>query len=189
MGGQSWAERKGQHRRPVHTVRIPMRADLPDEIARLELEVRRAKVVDARENRDPVALQIARQIQDLEVELAASEEAFTFQALARGAARELIAEHPATEDQQKNAAAEGRRLQWNPDTYPPALIAASCISPAGFTLEDATEIWDEWSDGQVAQLWSACLSVNAGTVDVGPKSQIASDILTGSAPNLTTARR
>lgn len=188
MGEQSWAARKGQHRRPLHTVRIPMRADLPDQIGRLELEARREKAVDDRENREPVAPGIARQIQDLEAELAASEEAFTFEALSRGTARELVAEHPATEDQQKEAAAEGRRLQWNPDTYPPALIAASCITPR-LTVEDAVEIWDGWSDGQVAQLWSGCLSVNAGTVDVGPKSQIASDILTGSAPSSTTARR
>lgn len=183
MGADTWDKVAGEHRHVEHSVRIPMRADLPDQIAQLEAAAKRAAEVDKWENRLPVALQLAERIQELEQELADSEVLFTFRALGRGEGRALVAEHPPTEEQQEQAALEGRRLAWNPDTYPPALIAASCIAPAGITLEHATEVWQEWSEGQVAQLWQACLAVNAGSVDVGPKSEIASAILTGSKPS------
>ena len=75
-----------------------------------------------------------------------------------------LAEHRPTEaHQEKHRAAckrEGlkfKALEFNPETFPPALIAACCLHPE-LTLEQATEIWEQWGDGEAAtvfdQAWS-----------------------------------
>lgn len=158
-----------------------MRADLLAQIASLEAWAAREQEIDKHENRDPVAPGIAAEIQKLEHDLADSEVEFTFQALGRRDYAKLLADHPPTDKQKADAEAEKHRASYNDDTFPPALMAAACVSPEGSTLADMTDLWENWSEGQVIRLWSTCLSVNMGSADVGPKSQIASAILSGSA--------
>lgn len=158
-----------------------MRADLLEQIQGLEQRASREKVIDARENRDAVAPGLAEQIQLLEDELAASEVTFTFRALGRRAYAKLLAEHPPTDEQKADAEENNLRVSYNNDTFPPALLAAACITPEHTTVEDMTDVWENWSEGQVAPLWAACLTANMAGADVGPKSLIASEILGGSA--------
>lgn len=158
-----------------------MRADLLDEIASLEAHASRAREVDKRENRDPVAPALAERIRQLEDELADSEVTFRFQGLGRRAYAKLVAEHPPTDAQKGDAEAANARAVYNNDSFPPALLAAACVEPEGTTLEDMTDVWENWSEGQVAPMWSACLTANMAAADVGPKSLIASAILDGSA--------
>ena len=172
---------RAAHKAVQRTVRIPMRADLVDEISVLEQQARRERDLDERENRDPVAPRLAERIRELDDELAASEVAFTFRGIGRRAYQGLIAAHPPTDEQQATARDGGLVLSYNPDTFPPALLAAACISPQGATLADMTDIWETWSEGQASQLWTAVLTANMGSADVGPKSLIASEILAGSA--------
>jgi len=160
-----------------------MRADLLDRISTLEEEAAREAAVDKSENRDPVAPGIARQIQALEQELADSEVEFTFQALGRRAYAALVTGNPPTEAQKTQAEAQGVPLTYNSDTFPPLLLTASCVAPEGTTLEDMTDLWDNWSDGQLGPMWRACLTANMGSADVGPKSLIASAILGVSGPS------
>lgn len=47
-------------------------------------------------------------------------------------------------------------LSWNPDTFPPALIAQSLVEPE-MTLEQATELWEEWSDAEAGTIFDLCL--------------------------------
>lgn len=176
------------HRPVRHTVRIPMRADLVDEIKDLERQAKREKAIDERENRDPVAPGIAERIQELEDELAESEVAFTFQSIGQRATAKLLGDNPPTDQQKADAEDNGVVLAFNTDTYPPQLLAATCISHSS-TVEDWSDIWETWSTGQVSQLWAACLATNQGSADAGPKSLIASEILAASGKNSTTARR
>lgn len=52
-------------------------------------------------------------------------------------------------------------LTHNPETYPPALIAACCISPV-MTVEDATSLWnsEKWTQEDCAELFLAAQLVN-----------------------------
>lgn len=46
-------------------------------------------------------------------------------------------------------------LSFNPDTFPPALIAACMVEPE-FTEGEAQHLWDEWSQAQAAQIFDLC---------------------------------
>lgn len=185
----SWDDVRAQHRHRQQTVRVPMRADLLDEIETLEAQAEREREVDKRENRDPVAPQIATRIQELEAELADSEVVFTFQAIGKRALNKMVADHPPTDEQKADAEQTGMVAVRNEETFQPALLQASCIAPEGSTAEDWADICENWSLGQFTPLWQACLLATFGGADVGPKSLIASEILHGSAKNSTTAPR
>lgn len=72
----------------------------------------------------------------------------TIRALPRRAYRELLDAHPPT-------AEDGADADWNGETFPPALIAASCLHPE-LGLEEATELWDEWEPSEAGRLFQAC---------------------------------
>jgi hypothetical protein len=94
-----------------------------------------------------------------------------FKNISRKRYDELITEHPPTEAQRAAAKAEGNEgLNWNPDTYPEALISECCIEPQ---MDPETLVaWlkgDEWNSSEVLELFSACISVNQSrrVVDLG----------------------
>lgn len=105
---------------------------------------------------------------------------FVFQAIGREAFETLRAEHAPTKAQRdeyrKQALAAGipphqaGELAHNPDTFPPALIAASCIDPV-MTVDKAVELWnsDRFSTADLADLFSAAQLVNqvSRRVDLG----------------------
>lgn len=47
-------------------------------------------------------------------------------------------------------------LSWNPDAFPPALMAQCMVTPE-LDYEDGVRIWEEWSDAQAAVLFDLCL--------------------------------
>lgn len=72
-------------------------------------------------------------------------------------------EHRPTRDHQEEWRAKCERegipyapLSWNPDTFPPALMAQCMVTPE-LDYEDAVRIWEEWSDAQAAVLFDLCL--------------------------------
>lgn len=79
---------------------------------------------------------------------------------------ELRADHPATADQRakaRQAQLDAKvprhqlvELPHNPDTFPPALIAASCIDPA-MTVDEAQELWQSkvMAQDDLARLFTA----------------------------------
>lgn len=105
---------------------------------------------------------------------------FVFQAIGRPRFEALIREHPPTQQQADRHAellkANGRpweMLGYNPDTFPPALIAAACrapkLSPSEAHLiwygqdgsdDDGTEEIPPWSDGECGALFDAALAAN-----------------------------
>lgn len=78
------------------------------------------------------------------------------QAIGRKAYDALIAQHPGEAGE-----------TYNPDTFAPALIAACCIEP-DLSDEDARFLFDEWSAGEVAEVFAAAVAVNTRTARRGP---------------------
>lgn len=179
----SWAQLKARHVNTRVSVRIAMAADLVDEVDQLEVELERAKQVDKWSNDMDTAPAIAERIQALEAEIRATEVTFTFEALSRVAHHKLVALHPPTAEQLKLVADEPElTVPWNPDTFPPAMMAASCVAPAELAgnVTEWADIHDNWSTGPVMKLWKACNTANAGVVEA-PKSAAASAVLGRSA--------
>jgi hypothetical protein len=81
---------------------------------------------------------------------------FLFRALKRTEYRALLDDHPASE--------EG--ADWNTDTFAPALIAASAVDPV-ITIEQATQMWDEWEAGEMGRMFLACWQLNEQLAGVG----------------------
>lgn len=91
-------------------------------------------------------------------------------ALPRKEYRLLLEAHPG---------ADGKSFDY--DTFPPALIAASVVEPE-FTLEQATELWEEWEDGDASRLFLACFDLNEVGLGVGFTTP-GSDSTVGSGKN------
>jgi hypothetical protein len=166
--------------RPTATVRMLLRQDLARQHADLETELEQAIVGDRNENRTPVAPTIAAQIVDLERQMDEAKVAFTFRAMGRRDWVELVAAHPPTKAQLTAVAAmsldplKRPGLDFNPDTFPVAAVAKSCINPA-MSLDDAKKLERAITDSQWAQLWDAAIRVNVGSTD--PKASRAAGLI------------
>jgi hypothetical protein len=77
---------------------------------------------------------------------------FVFRGIGRKAFDDLAAANPSDDS----------GLNWDPETFAPALVAASCEQPK-MSEQDVREIWDdpEWSYQECDQLFAGALSVNA----------------------------
>lgn len=86
---------------------------------------------------------------------------FTLRAIGSKTYDVLVGMHPPTADQKKEGAA------YNPDTFGPALISACSVSPS-LTVNEAKELWEseEWSRGEVMELFVAAVEVNSKGLDV-----------------------
>jgi hypothetical protein len=115
---------------------------------------------------------------------------FRFEAIGRLAYDALVAAHPFTDEAQAKwlaqleadgvPPAEQRPLRWNRDTFGPALLSASCVSPR-MTFEHATALWtsERFTESELARLWGACMVVNESGDGVRPKG--GSLLILGSA--------
>lgn len=154
-----------QHRR-TSTVRILLRQDLVADKTALEEEL---AVQAADPSIASAAQATALRIRDLETEIDDSKVEFRFAAIGHRAWADLLADHPPTKTQR----AQFPRLDFNPETFPRAAIAASATSPA-MTVAQVAELEQALNDSQFNVLWSACLDANTG-VDA-PKSVAAGAI-------------
>lgn len=153
-----WAEVAGMFRPQREFVSLCARADLPAEIDRLVERWQEAQ----RAGREDEVQALSGQLLKLHAEAAASRVRFTFQALGRAAYEELRRAHPATRPQLRLVP----DLAYNPDTFAPALFAATCVEPTGMSMQDWTRICVGWTDGQVMALFRACQAVHLGVVTV-----------------------
>ena len=81
----------------------------------------------------------------------AHSEVLTFQALERGHLEALVAQHPATEED------EERGTEFHHDTFAPALIAAASVD--GMPLEYAAQALKSWSLQDSNDLWTTAWGV------------------------------
>lgn len=107
----------------------------------------------------------------LEAAKKALEEATVYlklRSIGRRAFEELWNEHPPTDEQvaeYQKEHGENERPPYNPDTFAPALMAAVITEP-DLTLEEATEIYEEWNSQDVTAIFTACMDVcNRSQID------------------------
>ena len=84
----------------------------------------------------------------------------TFQSIGRKRYDGLVDAHPPTEQNREEAKQRDEDPPaWNPETFMPALVRASCAEPE-LSEEDVQSIFDEWNQGELLELWQAALYVN-----------------------------
>jgi hypothetical protein len=115
---------------------------------------------------DERAPAIAEQIAELEEEMARYERSFKFRSIGYQPWQDLLAKHPPTK-QQKAADA---RVDHNPETFPIAAMAASCVEPT-LTVDQAQRLVALLTTSQFTHLWTKCLDANVGGLNV-PKSRV-----------------
>lgn len=174
------AQAENVDNRRTATVRLLLRQDLARQHADLEAELLEAKTADDLENRTPQAPVLAERIVALEAEMEAAKVKFTFRAIGRRDWVNLISAHPPTKTQLKAVAdatldpLKRVALDFNPDTFPRAAIAASSADPV-MTVEDVGRLENSISDSQWSQLWGKAIEVNVGSSD--PKASRAAGLI------------
>lgn len=142
----------------IRSIDICLDSDLAAEIQALEREIDQAKRKRGKSLADGTA-RLEVQLDELYERAAAESVTFTFQDIGRKAFDELVMAHPATKDQKERVAELGGGiLEYNIDTFPPALLAATAIDPE-MTVEDAQQIFDVWGSGDAEILFTQALLV------------------------------
>jgi hypothetical protein len=100
-------------------------------------------------------------VQELEISLGEKTVVVSLVAISADEYDEMLAEHPPTKAQKE----EGNT--YNPETFPPALIAAVMAEPK-ITLEQAQTIWKgkTWSRGELRDLFMNCVNLCNRGLDV-----------------------
>jgi hypothetical protein len=158
-------------RPPERTAFLCLREDLRAVHDQLQLELAKA-------SRDAVTSlgggaagqDLAQRIRAIEADMDAAKVPFRFRALTPDAWSKLEDAHPAREGHDER--------QFNLDTFPPALIAASCVDPV-MTEADVKQLFEKISSGQMGVLFDAAFLVNTGRAEV-PFSALASAMTSGS---------
>ena len=165
------------------TKQVPIQTD--GEVANEILTLRRlhsaARDADRLSNDTDKAPSIQEKIDTL---VAASQDSivvFTFKSIGRENYDDLILEHPPTKKQKEEGS------DFNTDTFPPILVAASCVEPE-MTVEEANQMFasDSWNGAELRDLFFGALGVNTETGDI-PLSRSGSDGTLSSLLSLVSA--
>lgn len=167
---------------PIAKCSVPMAAEIVLEMGELEdqlLQLQEAEAGDMAPSAEAVAL--AERIRGLAEQAEASEVEFVFRGIGNKPYSDLVAAHPPTPEQlQQFRDLRLGMLEFNPETFPIALMAASLESPTGATEDLFAELRETWANGPWQRLWQTCSRANMAVNDVVPKSLLASAILLGS---------
>lgn len=105
----------------------------------------------------------------LEKQVAEDTVEFTLRAVGAKKFFRLVKDNPPTQEQVEEALKQEDEVNWNGETFPPALVWACLLEPQ-MPKEEFDEMWeDDLSVGEQMMLLMAALEVNQGTplVDVG----------------------
>lgn len=104
--------------------------------------------------------------EEVKVVLGGQEHTMLFRAVGAKEWDRLISKNPPTTEQKADGQA------FNPDTFGPALLAASSVDP-DLTVKQWSEIWnsDDWSRGEITDIYSAALRLSNKGLDI-PFSEI-----------------
>lgn len=158
------------------TVKVCLRGDLPEQVEEAKKRWLEAVVHDENHNEASTAAPIVAEIEALEAEAEAATVAFRLVAVGARAWRALVAAHEPAPDEE---------FIWDPVTFPPAALAATCADPV-MTEDQAGELADHLSNGQWMKLWAGVFAANAGD-DMVPKSAFGTVAPQSSGPRSTTA--
>ncbi len=161
-------------------VAIQMDGEIANQIEELREMHDTARNNDRVSNEDEKAPAIQDQIDELLEQALESVEVFTFKSIGRYNYDKLVGQHPPTKDQKKQG------MDFNPDTFPPVLVAASCIDPE-IPLEDSEAIFADpnWNGAELRKLFFGALESNTEMGDI-PLSRTGSDGIVNSLLNLAT---
>jgi len=180
---KAYEDLKAKRGKPTETVQLHTRHDITKQIKDLERELSAAEDTDRRNKgmaaHKPQAPGIAEKIAALEAEAEADAIPVTFVEIGKKAWRDLEDEHPPTEEQNEELA-EGK-LRHNPETFPAAAMAASCVEPAGLTAEDFEAMGEDFGEGEFERLWNACILANFQRREL-PRSERAYAVRRSSSP-------
>lgn len=122
------------------------------------------------------AIDLARQMEDLQQQMRDATRVFQLQGLPRSEWRELLKAHPPREGNE-----EDQLVGFNRDTFGTVAFAACCVMPK-VTPAQAEKLVDQvFTDGQWNELFGHIWAMNAGKVEV-PFSLAASAVKASSAP-------
>ena len=173
------AEVRSRIQRPRRQVALYLDAEAASQIEEAERALEAAQEYDETTNEPDTAPTLAQHLRALETRADESRTLFTLQAIPHRTYQKLRAANPPTQAQIEAAAKAGGEGEpaFDPDAFAPALVRAQLIDPAVDSDEDFDGFWEELSDGQLNQLWTAALAVQLGVTDPGPKSETASEVL------------
>lgn len=149
----------------IRKVRLSMSSDVDERLNQAESEFTLAQVQLMADDEDE---ELKVKADQTKFALKAAQDAamedsveFVFRSMGRKQYDALVDEHPPSEASRKDALKQGGnpdQLPWDPYTFPPALLAASIVSPA-LTHEDIMELWEsnDWSGNEMSELFSAAL--------------------------------
>lgn len=177
---QTIADIKSRKKAVTKQVVIQLDGEMADRIAELRKAHSAARDADRMSNQPDTAPAIQKQIDELVEESRNTEVTFTFKSIGRFRYDELVDEHPPTKEAKKEGA------EFNADTFPPALVAESCVDPE-MTNEDAVDIFasPDWNGAELRRLFFGALEVNTETGDI-PLSRSGSDATLSSLLNLVS---
>ena len=144
-------------------VRIQLDGSLSDNIARLESDLITARRADSMSNQSVLQTpKIQTELDELNENSLLTEVTFVFKSIGHMAYDKLVESpvHKPTKAQAKEGS------NFNPLTFPQAIIAASCIEPV-MTLEEVKELFliDSWNNAELTKLFYGALECNSETGD------------------------
>ncbi len=170
-------------KKPV-TKQITVQVDgnLAREIANLQDEITRSRGSERMSNAPEQTPALVKKLADLMDKARETEITFEFAAIGRYAYDELVEDpryKPTKQDQKEGA-------NFNPLTFPQALVSASCVSPE-MTISEAEDLFTDpnWNGAELQRIFYAALECNIETGDT-PLSQNGSDATLSSLRSLAT---
>lgn len=166
-------------KRPEAVEEVCLRGDLVAEYERLERQLRTASKVATSLGEPSPAYTIAQRMEALRGQMVESTVEFKFRALPPRGWSDLSASEPDSITDETPAEDKSQlRDAWH--AWVCAVIAASCYEPQ-MTVEQASALAEELSNGQLVRLFNAAYLTNAGRTSV-PFSDAAFELLQGTGP-------
>lgn len=164
------------------TKKVPIQTDgeIAGQIAEMRALFTAARDNDRLTNEPDKAPDIQEQIDALVEESQTTVVMFTFESIGRPNYDALVEEHQPSKEEQKKGA------EFDAETFPPALISASCSDPE-IPLEDAIAMFEspKWNNAELRLLFFGALEVNTETGDI-PLSRSDSEGTLNSLLSLVT---
>lgn len=172
---------KSKKRRATKVVEVVLDPDAARAVHEAEWKVDEAEARLRAEPGDPDAQQAVwtakENLDTLRAQAAADDAVVTlkFRSIGHHAYDELVRAHPPTAEQiaEVKAAGVDVELNFNADTFPPAVVAASLEEPK-MSVAEVTELWEspDWNQAELTVLFSAAVGVNQRreTLDLGKDS-------------------
>lgn len=147
-------------------VKISMSDDIATQLNEAEnaVSLLQMQIMSDSENEDLKAKLASAEAKLTEARNLAEEDAitFVFRSIGRKAYDRLVTAHPPTDAAKAEAVKQGANpedLSWDPETFPPALMAAAIVHPH-LSEEDIQEMWnsEDWSGTELQNLYYAAIA-------------------------------